>query len=104
MRYIEKKVGKLYTGTSDEYVNNADDDVEGVGNKAVKIMKYKNSERGQNFMNNTGKMKGSAAMKHYGRARIMHETTKHTQNLYLLYNPSDLTYLMTYLFPQRPKM
>jgi len=49
-------------------------------------------------------MKGSAAIKHNGRARIMHETTKPTQNLYLLFNPSDLTNLMTHLFPQRPKM
>jgi hypothetical protein len=55
-------------------------------------------------MNNTWTMRVSAAIEHYGRARIMHETTQPTQNLYLLFNLSGLTNLMTYLFPQRRKM
>jgi hypothetical protein len=80
MRYIEEKIGKLYREASDKEVSNADHDVQGVGNKVVKILKHykKNLKRGQNFMNNTRKMRGSAAMKRYGRARIMQETTQPT--------------------------
>jgi len=55
-------------------------------------------------MANREKMRGSAAMKHNARARIMQEASHLTQNLYVLFYPLDLTNLMAYLFPQRPKM
>ena len=100
MSYIEEKIGKLYREASDKQVINADDDVQGVGNKAVKTKNhYKNSERDKHFMNNTEKMRGSATIKHFGRDRRIQETTQPAQNLYLLFNPSDFTNLMTYLFP-----
>jgi len=55
-------------------------------------------------MANTQKMRGSAAMEHNARARIMQEARHPTQNLYLLFSPLDLTNLMAYLYPQRQKM